>query len=210
MFLYRPVGLEELLLVFESGMQAFPPRLPEQPFFYPVLNEGYATQIARDWNTRSESLAGYVTRFFVNDTYMASFPVRTVGACEHQEMWVPAEKLDEFNSHIEGQITVIDAYFGADFRGHIPKQFSLKGKDAVAQIVALNEIFSYSLMDFHGEVAANKATIFLHFPFWQRRTFLGEGLTDPARETLLNGIRKAWSEVSPAIPLSDLSRPMSR
>jgi hypothetical protein len=41
--LYRPVGSEELALIRESGFGRFPPRLPEQPIFYPVLNEEYAT-----------------------------------------------------------------------------------------------------------------------------------------------------------------------
>ena len=48
--LYRPVGTEELDLIRASGFSAFPPRLPEQPIFYPVLTEEYAVQIARDWN----------------------------------------------------------------------------------------------------------------------------------------------------------------
>ena len=39
----------------------FPPRLPEQPIFYPVLTEDYARQIARDWNVLASG-AGYVTR----------------------------------------------------------------------------------------------------------------------------------------------------
>jgi hypothetical protein len=51
--LYRPVGLAELKLVKASGYREFPPRLPEQPIFYPVLTEAYATQIARDWNTKT-------------------------------------------------------------------------------------------------------------------------------------------------------------
>jgi len=46
--LYRPVGPKELALIEESGWREFPLRLPEQPIFYPVLNEEYATQIARD------------------------------------------------------------------------------------------------------------------------------------------------------------------
>jgi hypothetical protein len=203
MFLYRPVGLEELLLVFASGMKAFPPRLPEQPIFYPVMNGTYAAQIAREWNTKSNSLAGYVTCFSVNDAYAASLPVKTVGAREHQELWVLAEKLEEFNQQLEGQIEVIDAFFGDGFKGVLPQRFALKGKDAVAQLVALNGMHSYSLMDFHGEIAANKEAVFLHFPFWKRRSFVDEGVSDAQRETLLNAIRKVWSEVSPEIPLSD-------
>ncbi|MDP3276921.1 MAG: hypothetical protein Q8Q09_17095 [Deltaproteobacteria bacterium] len=204
MLLYRPIGLEELLLVLASGMKAFPPRLPEQPIFYPVTNEGYAAQIARDWNTKSDSLAGYVTRFSVSDSYASTLPVKTVGAREHQELWVPAEKLEDFNKEIEGQITVIDAFFGEGFRGSLPKAFALKDKDAVAQLVALNEIHRDSLMDFHREIAANQDAVFVHFPLWKRRSFVVEGVTDAERRTLLNAIRKAWSEVSSTMPLSDI------
>ncbi len=46
MTLYRPVGTAELTRIAESGFTAFPPRLPEQPIFYPVLNEAYACEIA--------------------------------------------------------------------------------------------------------------------------------------------------------------------
>ena len=53
MIFYRPVLLHELRLIFENGLTAFPPRLPEQPIFYPVLNIDYARQIALDWNTKS-------------------------------------------------------------------------------------------------------------------------------------------------------------
>ena len=56
--LFRPVGQAEFDLIRQSGFTKFPPRLPEQPFFYPVLNEAYATQIARDWNTKDEA-SGY-------------------------------------------------------------------------------------------------------------------------------------------------------
>jgi len=50
--LYRPVGPKELAPIEASGWKEFPPRLPGQPIFYPVTNEEYATQIARDWNVR--------------------------------------------------------------------------------------------------------------------------------------------------------------
>jgi hypothetical protein len=49
-------------LIRQSGFAAFPPRLPDQPIFYPVLTEGYAVKIARDWNVPASG-AGYVTRF---------------------------------------------------------------------------------------------------------------------------------------------------
>ncbi len=104
--LFRPVGPKELKLIQEVEYRAFPPRLPEQPIFYPVLNEGYATQIARDWNAK-DSGAGYVTRFRVNTEFLSRYPVQTVGGIVHQEYWIPAEELAEFNRNIIGKIEVI-------------------------------------------------------------------------------------------------------
>ena len=62
--LYRPTGPKELALVAESGYKLWPPRLPEQPIFYPVTNEAYAVQIAHEWNVKHDG-AGFVTRFDV-------------------------------------------------------------------------------------------------------------------------------------------------
>jgi len=113
--LFRPVGQQELDLIRDSGFTAFPPRLPEQPIFYPVLNESYATQIARDWNARQNNpKVGYVTRFRVRIDYLRQFEVHTVGAMIHQEYWIPAEALDEFNRNIVGLIEVIAEYRGTD------------------------------------------------------------------------------------------------
>lgn len=110
--LFRPVGQKELDLIKESGYTRFPPRLPEQPIFYPVLNEGYATQIARDWNAKyNAERCGYVTRFSVRASFLRQYQMQTVGASEHQEYWIPAEDLDEFNRNIVGKIEVI-----AEFR----------------------------------------------------------------------------------------------
>ena len=110
--LYRPVGPAELRLIRESGWKKFPPRLPEQPIFYPVTNERYATQIARDWNVR-ESGAGFVTRFTVRADYLSKFAIRQVGGSEHTEYWIPAGDLAAFNENILGLIEVIQE-FGTD------------------------------------------------------------------------------------------------
>jgi hypothetical protein len=104
--LYRPVGPEELKLIEESGWAAFPPRLTEQPIFYPVLNEEYATQIARDWNVAASG-SGYVVKFEVDTDYVRQFSVQTVGSAVHQELWIPAERLSEFNRNIVGRIQVV-------------------------------------------------------------------------------------------------------
>lgn len=113
--LYRPVGVKELELIAESGYLAFPPRLYFQPIFYPVMNEAYATQIARDWNTKDEAsgYAGYVTKFEVSAEYLSNFEVQVVGAADvHQEYWIPAEELDIFNKNIVGRIEVIATFVG--------------------------------------------------------------------------------------------------
>jgi len=103
--LYRPVGPKELALIRDSGWKAFPPRLPEQPIFYPVTNEDYAIQIARDWNVKASG-SGFVTRFEVDADYAAQFPKRIVGTRVHEELWVPADELSVFNSKIVGKIKV--------------------------------------------------------------------------------------------------------
>lgn len=112
MILYRPVGEKELALIRNSGFAAFPPRLPEQPIFYPVLNQQYAEEIAQRWNTAdaNSGYKGYVTRFEVDDEYITGFEVQTAGASYHQEYWIPAEELAEFNRHILGTIEVIKEF----------------------------------------------------------------------------------------------------
>jgi len=104
--LYRPVGPKELALIAASGYREFPPRLPDQPIFYPVLNEEYARQIARDWNVQASG-AGYVIRFAVRKSYTDRHPVRTVGASIHQELWISAEELPELNRNLVGQLEVV-------------------------------------------------------------------------------------------------------
>jgi hypothetical protein len=112
LILFRPVGQTELDLIARSGFRCFPPRLPDQPIFYPVLSVEYARQIARDWNTKDEfsGFVGYVTRFAVFRPYVDQFQVQRVGDRSHLELWVPAEKLDEFNSQIDGLIEVVEEY----------------------------------------------------------------------------------------------------
>jgi hypothetical protein len=111
--LYRPVGAGELALIEASGFLKFPPRLPEQPIFYPVVNEEHAEQIARDWNARYNSdKVGYVTRFQVRKEFLDKYDVKVVGGRTHVEYWIPADDLEEFNRNIVGKIEVI-----AEFRG---------------------------------------------------------------------------------------------
>jgi hypothetical protein len=107
--LWRPVGPTELALIRESGMRAFPPRLPDQPIFYPVLSEDYAVKIARDWNVPASG-AGYVTRFQVKLSFLARYQVQEAGGRAHLEYWIPADALDDFNAAIVGPIEIVRSF----------------------------------------------------------------------------------------------------
>ena len=109
MILYRPVGQKEKELIEQSDFTKFPPRLEWQPIFYPVLNQRYAEEIAGKWNTKDpdSGYRGYVTRFEIDNDYIAAFDVQTVGLAYHQELWIPAEELENFNRHILGKIEII-------------------------------------------------------------------------------------------------------
>jgi hypothetical protein len=115
--LFRPIGQAELELMRAAAMRAFPPRLSWQPIFYPVLDEDYAIEIARDWNTKdaASGYVGYVTRFAITAERAARYPVQIAGARRHRELWVPAEELEAFNADIVGEIEVIH-----EFRGKAP------------------------------------------------------------------------------------------
>lgn len=111
MILYRPVGTRELELIKADGYEGYPQRLPEQPIFYPVLNEKYASEIASQWNVKyNNDHRGYVTEFEIDDEYIRQFEIHTVGNTYHQELWIPAEELEIFNRHIIGKIRIIREY----------------------------------------------------------------------------------------------------
>lgn len=101
--LWRPTGPEEIELVRATGSRRWPPRLPDQPIFYPVLNEDYATRIARDWNVKASGV-GFVTRFRVRKAFLDRYEVQQVGGQTILEYWIPAEDLEELNDNIVGTI----------------------------------------------------------------------------------------------------------
>ena len=115
--LYRPIGAEELVLIVDSGMKRFPPRLFWQPIFYPVLNFQYAAEIAERWNMGDPDSdgVGFVTEFEIPDDYFRRFTIQTVGLDHHQELWVPAEEMDEFNTKIANGISVTKSFIGKKF-----------------------------------------------------------------------------------------------
>ena len=104
--LYRPVGPDELAILRKTGFQSWPPRLPDQPIFYPVSNEQYARQITEEWNVR-DSGEGYVTRFKLPRSFLKNYPRQVVGGKIHEEWWIPAEDLEELNRNLIGTIELL-------------------------------------------------------------------------------------------------------
>ncbi len=107
--LFRPINDKELALIRDLLFEGFPPRLPEQPFFYPVMNEAYATQITKEWNVPTYGV-GFVVKFEVNTNYLSQFKVQNVGSKIHDELWIPSEKMEEFNDQIVGKIEVVSEF----------------------------------------------------------------------------------------------------
>jgi len=116
--LYRPVGQKELELIQQSGYRKFPPRLEWQPIFYPVMNQAYAEEIALKWYTEDEfsGYAGFVTAFDLPEAYLERYPVQNVGGEIHNELWIPADELEEFNNSIIGEIRIVKSFFGEKYK----------------------------------------------------------------------------------------------
>jgi len=168
--LYRPIGHRELEALYDLGMRAFPPRLPDQPIFYPVLNAGYAREIAEGWNAKSDTFAGYVTRFSIENEYVARFERHVVGAARHEELWVPASELEEFNRHLVGHIEVITAYFGDGFVGTPPARYAPVGTTNADQMFkSLLITANYNAVDLMAAVYPNHKSVFCNYAYWKQR-----------------------------------------
>ncbi len=151
--LYRPVGQPELDLIIDSGYKAFPPRLSWQPIFYPVLNVEYAGSIAKEWNTNDDANGnvGYVTQFEIPEEYLSTFNVHNVGARHHNELWVPAEQLEEFNAKIVNGIRVLTAFYGEKFKGEkILNSINYIKGDATKPVTSGNKIIVHVCNDAGG------------------------------------------------------------
>lgn len=130
--LYRPVGLKEMELIAENNYKSFPPRLAWQPIFYPVLNQDYAEQIAKEWNTPDEfsGFCGIITAFDVNSDFLKKYEVQNVGSAIHNELWIPAEELQEFNANIINEIKIVNVFFGKNYKPSLNQELNSKLENA--------------------------------------------------------------------------------
>ncbi|MBF5046542.1 MULTISPECIES: hypothetical protein [Myxococcaceae] len=199
--LYRPVGLRELELILDADARAFPPRLPDQPVFYPVLNEGYAVQIARDWNTPDafSGYAGFVTAFDLEESFLARYERKVVGASQHEELWVPAEELREFNERIVARIRVTRAFYGERYEGPQPPSASvLQGRDPRGQLRVLGALDAAALAQ---EVERSWKLVLANHGFWSACAPAQQGLSEAQVASALGALREAWGRHYTALPL---------
>lgn len=161
--LYRPVGLKEMELILNAN--AFPPRLEWQPIFYPVTNFEYAAEIANQWNSTDEfsGYCGIVTAFTLPTEYLQKFEVQNVGYTYHNELWVPAEQLPEFNSQIEGIIRIDAIYYGTNYTGILESSAVFKHKTAKEQTEILNDLDSAELLEV---LTQEKNALIINFQYW--------------------------------------------
>ena len=135
-----------------------------------------------------------MTRFEVDDAYATRFERRIVGSQEHEELWVPAEELAEFNEHIVGSIQIVEAHFGEGHIGLAPDSFGLKGKTAHDQFVALARTLPESGFDVVCEIAANHVAVFLNFCFWELDDFGSDGIDAGEHDRILGVLKELWSQ----------------
>lgn len=201
--LFRPVGLNELSLIWDLEFRGFPPRLPQQPFFYPVTSAEYAREIADQWNVNDEAsgFSGFVTRFEMPDDYLLTMEQHVVGNKTHVEYWIPAAQLDGFNRAITGSIEVGEAFFGTRFVGYVPLKYGLSAKTAVEQFVVLAKTWDYSRMDFDFTIAGNCKAIYLNSWFWAQHDFARLGLDSVQKAKVMDLIRNSWIRVVTNRPL---------
>jgi hypothetical protein len=193
--LYRPVEIDELARIFDSGMRAIPFNRPDFPACYAAMTDfDLASQIARDFSKTSALKAGYVVSFTIDSDSASQYEHELGGEKErdYRILWVPPEELDTFNGHIEGLIEVDAAYFEDGFTGLVAEQYGLRGADAVEQFVCLRAIADRSLMDFFGETSAQRRIIYCHAPFWRTHDFTNQGVTIEKRDALIYDLVECW------------------
>ncbi len=203
--LFRPVGLNEMKLILDLNLKGFPPRLPEQPIFYPVLNKQYADEIAYKWNTKDKfsGFVGFVTEFEVRSPFIDKYQEQIVGSRVHNELWIPAEELNEFNNNIVGPIRLVNVFYGSNYIGLTPELTIFERKTLIEQFKIWKEILDYNSMDFFCEIKENWEYIFMNDKYWCDIDFTTYGISDDQKKEVLTTIKEYWKEHFPEIRLLD-------
>ncbi len=186
--LYRPVGFKELELILNTGCRRYPKRLPTQPIFYPVLNQEYAIEIAKKWNTKDSNsgFSGYVTEFNIDQEYISKYESHIVGSTQHEELWVPSDQLSEFNSQIIVPIKISHAFYGEQYVG---KDNKINCDNYVDQFILFKNLKNYNPMDFSCMIQSNWKIVTLNYIAWQNHDYTQE-ISEEEKQKLLNEIKK--------------------
>ena len=199
--LFRPVGLREMELILDTDARAFPPRLPEQPIFYPVTTLAYAEQIARDWNAKAPpGYVGFVTEFDVARPYIERFDDKVVGSKKHSELWVPAEELVTFNQHIVGRIRIRSAFYGEHYRGPEPLCAQMRDVPASDQLAVLARLLREDITTLTQVLGADWRAVLLNLAFWESCEHTAAGIDIHQKRETLDAIRSAWPQVLVPLP----------
>lgn len=201
--LYRPVGLTEMKLILDLNLVGFPPRLPEQPIFYPVLNRPYAEQIAKEWNTKDKfsGYVGFVTEFYVSSPFIDKFEEQVVGAGHHRELWIPAEEMNQLNNNILGPIQLVEVHYGSNYIGSAPELSMFEDKNPIEQFNIWKNIYESNTMDFHREIIEHWKYIFMNYQYWYDADYSKYGITTEKKNEVLVAMQDYWKEQFPKINL---------
>ncbi|WP_337100030.1 hypothetical protein [Paenibacillus sp. YIM B09110] len=183
-------------LMLDGDLKGFPPRLPEQPIFYPVLNKPYADQIARSWNTKDKfsGYVGFVTEFKVASPFIDQFEEQVVGAGMHNELWIPSEQVEELNQNILGRIQLVDVFYGNDYMGLEQEGNTLDNKSLVEQFIYLKDKMSINMNDSKLLIREHWQQIFMNACYWN---FAELGITEQVKADTLSSMIHCWDEIFP-------------
>ncbi len=207
MRIFKPVGLEELRLMYEANMRSLAPGGPDHSAATFHLDNGEADAVARSRITKDDPFAGYVVQVDVDEEGAAVLSRFLTGEGTRRKAHLPAEEVPRLNDHLAGQMTVTSAHFGPEFRGYIPTMFNFAHRDALGQFVMLANLLDYSRMDFIGEIHANSAAVFLHLPYWSDCNLDRTDVPEPKRSSILASILDTWSKELPQLPAIALRDP---
>jgi hypothetical protein len=207
MLLYHAVDLEELGLIYQADMRAFPLPLPNQAVFRACFSRGHAEKMARQWPIESGGKAGFVTRVEVEDAYLPGLLRPAVGLGEGEELALGAEDLARLNHNLAGVIQVVGAFFGEGYQGYPRNGLGVLGKNADEQFLALAASVGDSGFYLSSDLTPEDVSVFVNFFYWEQRDYSSRGISHGHRDRVLEDLRRVWSTgKQTALPLGIATR----
>jgi hypothetical protein len=136
--------------------------------------------------------------------YVQRFEPKVVGAAQHQELWVPAEKLPEFNANLVSRIRVSRVFYGAAYQGPAPLPLMVRARHPAEQLKVLTAVLASSRFDFSCEVSANWKLILANFAFWAATPAERLGVTSQELSRTLGAIGQVWRHTDLPLPAGEL------